>query len=157
MELCTLLAMQKMTYDLNSGLSLEADSRLLRAADLSKYLGSRGSPSTPSQSVCSKRLFTPISFSNRFKLFNMKIISTFHPSSSVISSVKCQLGSRDLEHLVVAKINRLDVYSLRPHGLQRECGVNIWGKTCSVKSIRISVGPIHTASMTFEAERETEL
>ncbi|KAF9485871.1 hypothetical protein BDN70DRAFT_870784 [Pholiota conissans] len=68
----------------------------------------------------------------------MKIVSTFHLPSSVLSSAKCRLGARDLEHLVVAKINRLDVYSLRSHGLQRECGLNVWGKICSVKAIRVS-------------------
>ncbi|KAF8967077.1 CPSF A subunit region-domain-containing protein [Flammula alnicola] len=65
----------------------------------------------------------------------MKIVSTFHPSSSVLSSVKCRLGTRDLEHLVVAKLNRLDVYSLRTHGLQHECGLDVWGKICSLKRI----------------------
>ena len=73
-------------------------------------------------------------------LSTMKISSTFHPSSSVISSTKCRLASRDLEHLVVAKLHRVDVYSLRPHGLQHECGLDIWGIVCSVKPISISVG-----------------
>ncbi|CAA7261433.1 unnamed protein product [Cyclocybe aegerita] len=68
----------------------------------------------------------------------MKIVSTFHPSSSVLSSAKCRLSERNLEHLVVAKLNRLDVYSLRPHGLQHECGVDVWGKICSVKALPIS-------------------
>jgi len=69
----------------------------------------------------------------------MKVVSTFHPSSSVISSVKCRLTTKDLEHLVVAKLNRLDVYSVRPHGLQHECGLDIWGKICSVKALPLSV------------------
>ncbi|KAF8908996.1 CPSF A subunit region-domain-containing protein [Gymnopilus junonius] len=68
----------------------------------------------------------------------MKVISTFHPSSSVLSSVKCRLVTRDLEHLVVAKLSRLDVYSIRSHGLQHECGVNVWGKICSVKALPLS-------------------
>lgn len=72
----------------------------------------------------------------------MKIVSTFHPSSSVLSSVKCRLGARDIEHLVVAKLNRLDVYSVRSHGLQHECGVEVWGKICAVRAIPLSVSRV---------------
>ena len=72
----------------------------------------------------------------------MKIVSTFHPSSSVLSSVKCRLGTQDIEHLVVAKLNRLDVYSVRSHGLQRECGMEIWGKICAVRAIPLSVSRV---------------
>jgi len=78
----------------------------------------------------------------RFSFRLMKVISTFHPSSSVVSSLKCRLGTRDIEHLVVAKLNRLDVYSVRPHGLQHECGVEVWGKVCAVKSIPLSVSRV---------------
>ena len=72
----------------------------------------------------------------------MKIISTFHPTSSVLSSVKCRLSSRDLEHLIVAKLNRIDAYTVRPHGLQHECGLDVWGKVCSVKHLPLSVGAL---------------
>ncbi|TFK20000.1 hypothetical protein FA15DRAFT_673909 [Coprinopsis marcescibilis] len=68
----------------------------------------------------------------------VKLVTTFHPSSSVVSSVKCRLASRDLEHLVVAKLDRIDVYSLRPHGLQHECGVDVWGRVLCVKALPIS-------------------
>lgn len=70
---------------------------------------------------------------------HMKIVSTFHASSSVLASVKCSLSARDLEHLVVAKLSRIDVYSLRPHGLEHECGVDVWGKICSLRVLPISV------------------
>lgn len=70
----------------------------------------------------------------------MKIVTTFHQPSAVLSSVKCQLSSRNLEHLVVAKLNRIDVYSLQPHGLQHECDLEIWGKILVVRAVPISVG-----------------
>lgn len=73
---------------------------------------------------------------------HMKIVSTFHASSSVLASVKCSLSARDLEHLVVAKLSRIDVYSLRPHGLEHECGVDVWGKICSLRVLPISVSYI---------------
>ncbi|KAG2010117.1 pre-mRNA-splicing factor rse1, variant 2 [Coprinopsis cinerea AmutBmut pab1-1] len=67
----------------------------------------------------------------------MKIVTTFHPSSSVVSSVKCRLASRDLEHLVIAKLDRIDVYSLQPSGLQHECGIDVWGRVLCVKVLPI--------------------
>jgi DNA damage-binding protein 1 len=69
----------------------------------------------------------------------MKIVTTFHQPSSVLSSLKCRLASRDLEHLVVAKLNRVDVFSLQPEGLKHECGLDIWGKILTVKAVPISV------------------
>ncbi|KAJ6557241.1 CPSF A subunit region-domain-containing protein [Mycena vulgaris] len=67
----------------------------------------------------------------------MKIVSTFHQPSSVICSLKCHLTSAGLEHLVVAKLNGLDVYSIQPEGLKHECRWNVWGNILSVKSVPI--------------------
>ncbi|THV04459.1 hypothetical protein K435DRAFT_649225 [Dendrothele bispora CBS 962.96] len=66
-----------------------------------------------------------------------RITATFHPSSSVLSSVKCQLLSADLEHLVVAKLNSLEIYSIQPDKLRHECSLEIRGKVRSVKAIPI--------------------
>ncbi|KAF5338915.1 hypothetical protein D9611_008687 [Ephemerocybe angulata] len=68
----------------------------------------------------------------------MKVVTTFHASSSVVSSAKCCLtASRELEFLVVAKLNRIEVYSLQASGLQYECGVDVWGKVLCVKALPI--------------------
>lgn len=67
----------------------------------------------------------------------MKVVTTFHAPSSVVSSVKCRLGSRDIEHLAVAKHSRVDVYSLQPNGLQHECGIDLFGKVKCVRAIPI--------------------
>ncbi|KAF7365431.1 CPSF-A domain-containing protein [Mycena venus] len=65
----------------------------------------------------------------------MKIVSTFQKPTSVLSSVKCSLASTPLEHLVVAKLDGLDVYSVQPKGLKHECRWNVWGNILSVKSV----------------------
>ncbi|KAJ7644328.1 CPSF A subunit region-domain-containing protein [Roridomyces roridus] len=65
----------------------------------------------------------------------MKVISTFHQPSSVLSSVKCNLDSSDVQHLVVAKINSLDVYSINPEGLKQICSWAVWGNILSVKAV----------------------
>lgn len=75
----------------------------------------------------------------------MRIVSTFHQPSSVTDAIKCRLTSdRSLVHLVVAKSNRLDVYSVRSSGLSHECGTEIWGRIVVVKAIPTTV--IVTAS-----------
>ena len=70
----------------------------------------------------------------------MRIVSTFHPPSSVTDAIKCRLTSdHSLIHLVVAKSNRLDIYSVQPSGLSHECGADIWGRIVVVKAIPTTV------------------
>jgi DNA damage-binding protein 1 len=74
----------------------------------------------------------------------MKVVTTFSPSSSVLSSIKCKLvASSDLEFLAVGKLDRLDVYSLQPEGLKHECGLEIWGRIVTIKAIPVAVSAIH--------------
>lgn len=77
----------------------------------------------------------------------MKIVTTFHQPSSVLSSVRCRLSTRDIEHLVVAKLNRVEVYSLQPTGASHECSLGVYGKVASVKAIPIPVNAclMHTS------------
>ncbi|KAF9496184.1 hypothetical protein BDN71DRAFT_1415949 [Pleurotus eryngii] len=65
----------------------------------------------------------------------MKLVTTFHQSSSILCSVKCRLASRDLEHLVVGKADRLEVYSIGPQGLNLECTLQIWGRVLALQAI----------------------
>ncbi|KAI0304406.1 CPSF A subunit region-domain-containing protein [Multifurca ochricompacta] len=66
----------------------------------------------------------------------MRIVSTFHQPSSVTDAIKCHLTSDTfLIHLVVAKSNRLDIYSVQQNGLRYECGTEIWGRIVVVRAI----------------------
>lgn len=80
----------------------------------------------------------------------MKIVTTFHHPSSIVGAVKCRLSTTNTEHLVVAKLNRVDVYSLRPSGSHLECGIDIWGKVTSLKAlpipVRVSVDNEHNST-----------
>ncbi|CCM01903.1 uncharacterized protein FIBRA_03974 [Fibroporia radiculosa] len=64
----------------------------------------------------------------------MRVVATFHHPSSVVQSLKCNL-TQDQEHLIVAKVNRLEVFSLRSSGLHFECSLEIWGRIVSLKAI----------------------
>jgi len=71
----------------------------------------------------------------------MKVVTTFSPSSSVLSSIKCRLvANSELEFLAVGKLDRLDVYSLQPEGLKLECGLQIWGRILALKAVLVDVG-----------------
>ncbi|EIN12704.1 hypothetical protein PUNSTDRAFT_97523 [Punctularia strigosozonata HHB-11173 SS5] len=68
----------------------------------------------------------------------MKIVSTFHPPSSVIDCVKCKLTSApDIEHLVVAKPDKLEVFSLQPEGLRLETSTEIWGRILRIRELPV--------------------
>ncbi|KAJ6584701.1 CPSF A subunit region-domain-containing protein [Mycena capillaripes] len=65
----------------------------------------------------------------------MKIVCTFHQPSSVLCSLRCHLTSTGPEHLVVAKLDGIDIYSVLPEGLQHQCRWDVWGNILSVKSV----------------------
>jgi DNA damage-binding protein 1 len=68
----------------------------------------------------------------------MKVISTFTPPSSVVASLRCSLAP-SAQHLVVAKSDRIDVFSQQATGLHLECTVPIWGRIVALSAIRLHV------------------
>ncbi|KAA1475747.1 hypothetical protein DENSPDRAFT_842582 [Dentipellis sp. KUC8613] len=83
----------------------------------------------------------------------MKVVSTFHQPSSVAASVRCHLtGDKTLVHLVVAKTNRLEVYSARPEGLHHECTAEVWGRVASLKVLPTGSGKDNVIVMTDHPE-----
>ncbi|KAI1790140.1 mono-functional DNA-alkylating methyl methanesulfonate N-term-domain-containing protein [Ganoderma leucocontextum] len=66
----------------------------------------------------------------------MRVVGTFHPSSSVSRSLKCTLTpDSGLEFLVVAKTDKLEVFSLQPEGLKRECVSDMWGRIVGLQDV----------------------
>ncbi|PBK75055.1 hypothetical protein ARMSODRAFT_929129 [Armillaria solidipes] len=66
-----------------------------------------------------------------------RIVSTFHQPSAAVSSCKCRLSST-AEHLVVAKLNAIEVHTVESTGLKHACTLQIWGKVLSVKEVPIT-------------------
>jgi len=70
----------------------------------------------------------------------MKVVSTFHSASSVVDSLRFRLADEQAsEYLVVAKLNRLDIYSLLPEGLRHEQGIDIWGRVRVIRAVPVVV------------------
>lgn len=70
----------------------------------------------------------------------MKVVSTFHSASSVVDSLKFRLADEQAsEYLVVARLNRLDIYSLLPEGLRRDQGLDIWGRVRAIRAVPLVV------------------
>ena len=70
----------------------------------------------------------------------MKVVSTFFQPSSVVASVKANLISdNELEHLVIAKTDRIEVYELLPDRLNLECTLEVWGRITSLQVLHPNV------------------
>ena len=70
----------------------------------------------------------------------MRVVGTFHPSSSVSRSLKCALtADPSLEFLVIAKTDKLEVHSLQPDGLKRECVLDMWGRVVGLQAVPAEV------------------
>ncbi|KAG2145900.1 CPSF A subunit region-domain-containing protein [Suillus clintonianus] len=68
----------------------------------------------------------------------MKVVTTFHPASSVVDSLKFRLkDEQPSEFLVVAKPNRLDIYALLPEGLRHQQGIDIWGRIRIIRAVPV--------------------
>ncbi|EGN98024.1 hypothetical protein SERLA73DRAFT_109335 [Serpula lacrymans var. lacrymans S7.3] len=66
----------------------------------------------------------------------MKVVNTFHPSSSVLDSLRCHLtGKTDTDYLVVANLNRIHISSVQPDGLRHECRFEVWGRVGAIKAV----------------------
>lgn len=83
----------------------------------------------------------------------MRVVSTFFPSSSILHSIKCNLNSEDVDHLVVAKPNKLEVYGLEENGVKLRCTREIWGSISSLNAIRVSDQDDEMLLVTTEAPK----
>jgi DNA damage-binding protein 1 len=63
----------------------------------------------------------------------MKVVSTFHAPSSVVSSLRLQ--TPDSLCLVLARPDVIEVYKVTPDGLQLLQKQDVWGRILSVKPI----------------------
>ncbi|KAI6158847.1 CPSF A subunit region-domain-containing protein [Pisolithus thermaeus] len=85
----------------------------------------------------------------------MKVVATYHPSSSVLDSAKCTLAGDDgSEFLLVAKLNRVDVYAIRPDGLHHQTGIEIWGRVSAVRPVQTKYRVISVLVLTDHPEPE---
>ncbi|KAI0078212.1 hypothetical protein K474DRAFT_1745998 [Panus rudis PR-1116 ss-1] len=70
----------------------------------------------------------------------MKVVTTFHPPSSVIASLRCDLSpSSPFQQLVIARTNRIEIHSLTPEGLRNDSELEIWGRVLSLRAIPADV------------------
>lgn len=84
----------------------------------------------------------------------MKVVATYHPSTSVLDSAKCTLAEDGSECLLVAKLNRVDVYAIRPDGLHHQTGIEIWGRVKAVRPVKTQYWAISVLVLTDHPEPE---
>jgi len=75
----------------------------------------------------------------------MKVVSTVHAPSAVYHSLKCNLTEDEgVEHLVVARLNAVDVFHCQPKRLEHKGSFEIWGRIIALRALPIKVR-IHAA------------
>ncbi|KAI6039683.1 CPSF A subunit region-domain-containing protein [Pisolithus marmoratus] len=85
----------------------------------------------------------------------MKVVATYHPPSSVLDSAKCTLADDDgSEFLFVAKLDRVDVYAIRPDGLHHQTGIEVWGRVRAVRPVPTQYRVISALVLTDHPEPE---
>lgn len=84
----------------------------------------------------------------------MKVVATYHPSTSVLDSAKCTFGEDGSECLLVAKLNRVDVYAIRPDGLHHQTGIEIWGRVKAIRPVKTQCRTISVLVLTDHPEPE---
>ena len=70
----------------------------------------------------------------------MLVVNTWLQPSAVSHSLRCHLTSDDRECLVVAKVNRLEVYDLTAEGLEYRCCFDAWATITSLIQVPRKVG-----------------
>ena len=86
----------------------------------------------------------------------MRLLSTYHPPSSVIASVHCHLTGHtgdEISHLAIARPTRVDVHATTKAGLEWRAGIDIWGVVVDVRAAR----PRVSLSLVFSDMAECEL
>ncbi|KAH8824837.1 mono-functional DNA-alkylating methyl methanesulfonate N-term-domain-containing protein [Flagelloscypha sp. PMI_526] len=68
----------------------------------------------------------------------MRLVSTFHPPSVVLHSLKCKLDDSENEYFVTAGPSHIDVYALSETGLIHHTGLDVWGSIQRIVAVPIS-------------------
>ncbi|KAF8516138.1 CPSF A subunit region-domain-containing protein [Hysterangium stoloniferum] len=80
----------------------------------------------------------------------MRVVSTFFAPSSTSHSLKCKLDHTETDYLVVAKPDRVEVFSLQPDGAKFQCSLEVWGVISSLKTVSLKGDRMETLLITTE-------
>ncbi|EJU03243.1 hypothetical protein DACRYDRAFT_115454 [Dacryopinax primogenitus] len=66
----------------------------------------------------------------------MRYVVTHHQPTAAVDSIRGDFTGSGSVQLVVAKVNRVELYNLSPEGLKRVCDLEIWGTITNIAEVK---------------------
>jgi len=85
----------------------------------------------------------------------MHVISTYLPPTAVTHAITARLTARSARYLVIAKINRIEAFSLEREGLKQVAAYELWGRVVALEEITIDVRYPHMRESDFSLALRT--
>ena len=79
----------------------------------------------------------------------MHVISTYLPPTAVTHATTAKLTAGSARYLVIAKINRIEVFSLEPEGLKQVAAYELWGRIVALEEIVVDVSYLYISQCPF--------
>lgn len=79
----------------------------------------------------------------------MHVISTYLPPTAVTHAITAKLSGSSTRHLVIAKINRVEAFSLELEGLKPVAAYELWGRVVALEEIVVDVSCLYMHGCSF--------
>lgn len=79
----------------------------------------------------------------------MHVISTYLPPTAVTHAITAKLSGSSTRYLVIAKINRVEAFSLELEGLKPVAAYELWGRVVALEEIVVDVSCLYMSGCSF--------
>lgn len=79
----------------------------------------------------------------------MHVISTYLPPTAVTHAITAKLTAGSARYLVIAKINRVEVFSLEREGLKPLATYELWGRIVALEEVVVDVKSLYMREYSF--------
>jgi hypothetical protein len=86
----------------------------------------------------------------------MHVISTYLPPTAVTYATTAKLTGSSARYLVIAKINRVEAFSLEPEGLKQVAAYELWGRIVALEEIVVDVSNLYMRKFPFSQALRTD-
>ena len=86
----------------------------------------------------------------------MHVISTYLPPTAITHAITAKLIGGSARYLVIAKINRVEAFSLEPQGLRQVAAYELWGRIVALEEIVVDVSCLYMHCYSFSLAFRTD-
>lgn len=79
----------------------------------------------------------------------MHVISTYLSPTAVTHAITAKLTAGSARYLVIAKINRVEAFSLEREGLKQVAAYELWGRIVALEEIVVDVSYLYMRESSF--------